>query len=300
MVKDLGALSYFLGVQVARSATSMHLTQTKYIGDLLSKAGLSDSNPVATPYYHPKSEDVTPFDRPSDFRQLLGSLQYLQMTRPDIAYATNKLSQSMHSPTLTDWTQLKRVLRYLKGTMTQGITLHRHPSHSLTVYSDADWAGDTTDRRSTGAYVTYLGPNIISWSSRKQRTVSRSSTEAEYRALAAAASEVLWLSSLLRETGFPTQSPPTLWCDNVGATYLTRNPAFHARSKHLEIDFHFVREKVASKHLHVAYISTKDQIADILTKPLPAPRFTTLRLKLTVQPAIRLREGDKHQKICLD
>ncbi|CAN1283134.1 Retrovirus-related Pol polyprotein from transposon RE2 [Linum perenne] len=294
-LKDLGRLSYFLGVEVHRTDSTLHLSQGKYIADLLHKAGLQTSNPVATPYYTPKHAHAQDelFDRPTDFRQLLDGLQYLQITRPDISYAVNRLSQTMHSPSVSDWTQLKRVLRYLKGTPTHGITLYRHSSHHLSVFTDADWAGDTVDRRSTSAYVTYLGPNIISWSSRKQRTVSRSSTEAEYRALATASSEILWLTSLLHEIGFPTQQPPTVWCDNIGATYLSRNPVFHSRSKHLEIDFHFVRERVASKHLHVAYISTKDQIADALTKPLPAPRFSYLRLKLNVAPAIGLREGDK-------
>ncbi|CAN1323102.1 Retrovirus-related Pol polyprotein from transposon RE2 [Linum perenne] len=293
-LKDLGSLSYFLGVQVTRTATNLHMCQEKYIHELLIKSGLHEANPVATPYYKPKMDnDAKLFDRPTLFRQLLGGLQYLQMTRPDIAYTTNKLSQTMHSPSTTDWVNLKRVLRYLKGTTTHGITLTRHNSHILSVYTDADWAGDTTDRRSTSAYVTYLGPNIISWSSKKQRTVSRSSTEAEYRALATASSELLWLTSLLTEIGAPLPAAPTVWCDNIGATYLSRNPVFHARSKHLEIDFHFVREKVANKQVHVAYISTKDQIADALTKPLPAPRYTILRLKLTVAPAIGLREGDK-------
>ncbi|CAN1242006.1 Retrovirus-related Pol polyprotein from transposon RE2 [Linum perenne] len=122
-IKDLGPISYFLGVQVSRTPDSLHLSQTKYIMELLGKAGLVDSNPVATPYYHPKTDDTTPFARPSDFRILLGGLQYLQMTRPDIAYATNKLSQRMHAPTVSDWVLLKRVLRYLKGTSTHGISL---------------------------------------------------------------------------------------------------------------------------------------------------------------------------------
>ncbi|CAN1822050.1 Retrovirus-related Pol polyprotein from transposon RE2, partial [Linum perenne] len=249
----------------------MHLSQPKYIMELLAKAKLSDAKPVATPLYKPVDDDDKLFEDPQLYRQLLGGLQYLHMTRPDISYATNRLAQSMHSPTMTNWMQLKRVLRYLK---------------------DADWAGDNKDRRSTSAYVAYLGSNIISWSSRKQRTVSRSSTEAEYRALATAASEVLWLTSLLKEVGCPLSTAPTIWCDNVGATYLTKNPVFHSRSKHL-IDFHFVRERVAAKQLHIAYISTKDHIADTLTKSLLAPRFTQLRLKLNVRPPIGLREGDK-------
>ncbi|CAN1321975.1 Retrovirus-related Pol polyprotein from transposon RE1 [Linum perenne] len=166
-LKDLGRLSYFLGIEVSQSTTCMHLTQTKYMKELLKKAGLHDSNPVATPYYTAKVKNNEPFDRPTEFRQLLGSLQYLQMTRPDISYAVNKLSQTMHAPSMTDWVHLKRVLRYLKGTLTHGITFRGHPMHTLSVYTDADWAGDEADRRSTSAYATYLGPNLISWTSRK-------------------------------------------------------------------------------------------------------------------------------------
>ncbi|CAN1330795.1 Retrovirus-related Pol polyprotein from transposon RE2 [Linum perenne] len=274
----------------------MHLSQPKYIMELLAKAKLSDAKPVATPLYKPVDDDDKLFEDPQLYRQLLGGLQYLHMTRPDISYATNRLAQSMHSPTMTNWMQLKRVLRYLKGTTTHGIYLKQNTAHTLSIYTDADWAGDNKDRRSTSAYVAYLGSNIISWSSRKQRTVSRSSTEAEYRALATAASEVLWLTSLLKEVGCPLSTAPTIWCDNVGATYLTKNPVFHSRSKHL-IDFHFVRERVAAKQLHIAYISTKDHIADTLTKSLLAPRFTQLRLKLNVRPPIGLREGDKDRSL---
>ncbi|CAN1266351.1 Retrovirus-related Pol polyprotein from transposon RE2 [Linum perenne] len=292
-LKDLGPLHYFLGIQVRRREAGMHLSQPKYIEELIAKANLSESKPVATPMYKPADENNEEFDNPQLYRQLLGGLQYLHMTRPDIAYATNRLAQSMHNPSISHWMQLKRVLRYLRGTTEQGIMIKPSPSDHLSIYTDADWAGDNQDRRSTSAYVAYLGSNIISWTSRKQRTVSRSSTEAEYRALATAASKILWLLSLLHEIGWPPSTAPTIWCDNVGATYLTKNPVFHSRSKHLEIDFHFVRERVAAKQLHIAYISTKDQIADTLTKSLPAPRFTQLRLKLNVRPPIGLREGDK-------
>lgn len=170
------------------------------------------------------------------------------------------------------------MLHYFKCTLSYGLRVSRSNSLIVHVFLNSDWAGCPTDMKSTS------GNNLISWSCRKQRTVARSSTKVEYKGLADASAEVTWLVSLLRELRIHLSSPPRLWCDNLGATYLCANPIFHARTKHVEIDYHFVRDKVASGELAVQFISSKDQLADIFTKALPSTHFTFLWDKLNLVP----------------
>jgi hypothetical protein len=144
------------------------------------------------------------------------------------------------------WEAVKRILRYVKGTVDTGLHFRKFSLLDVSIFTDTDWAGCVDDWHSTGGYAVFVGPNLVSWSSKKQPTVSRSSTEAEYKALANGAAKAIWISSLLKELGVPQQRASVLWCDNLGATYLTANPVFHARTKHIEIDFHFVRERVAN------------------------------------------------------
>jgi histone deacetylase 1/2 len=216
------------------------------------------------------------------YRSIVGVLQYLTLTRPDLAFAVNEVCQYLHSPTTDHWTAVKRILRYVRGTIDVGIKITRSPSMLVSGFSDADWAGDIDDRRSTGGFAIFYGPNLISWSARKQPTVSRSSTEAEYKSLANATTEMIWVEALLKELGIKIRCPPWLWCDNLGATYLCANPVFHARAKHIEIDFHFVREKVARKQLEIRFVSTKDQVADGFTKALETRMFEKFRGNLNL------------------
>lgn len=284
LLKNLGQLNYFLGVQATWKGNSLFLSQTKYINDLLHRVQMTSSKAVSTPaaVTHSKSTELTTaFSDTTLYRSTLGRLQYLSFTRPEIGYSVNKLAQYMHSPMVSHWQEVKRILRYLQGTAGFGITISPTSLTKLNAYSDADWAGSVDDRKSTTGYAIYLGCNLVSWSSRKQKSVSRSSTEAEYRALANTTSEVIWIQNMMAELGITVQIP-LLWCDNLGATNLTVNPVYHSRMKHVQIDVHFVRDQVAQKKLTVCYLSTKDQIADILTKPLSKGRFLQLRDKLTI------------------
>ena len=282
-LKDLGTLSYFLGVEVLPHTNGLFLSQSKYILDIIHKANMTDCKPTNTPMSssaNPTINDGAPISNPTDYRSIVGALQYLSLTRPDVAFAVNKLSQFMHCPTDTHWIALKRLLRYLHGTNDNGLLIRRNSPLHLHAFTDADWAGDKLTYRSTTGYVVYLGSNPIAWNSKRQPTLARSSTEAEFRAVASTTTEMQWLISLLHELGFKSTTLPTIFCDNLSATNYSANPIFHSRMKHLALDFHFVREKVQDGSIRVTHINGDDQLADALTKPLSSQRFHTLTSKI--------------------
>ena len=227
-----------------------------------------------------KLNDGSAAVNPTEYRKVIRALQYLSLTRPDISFAANKLSQFMHCPSTIHWTATKRLLRYLKNTIFHGISIQKNVNPLLTCYSDMDWAGNLDNRSSTSAYLIMLGSNLLFWSSRKQRAIARSSTEAEYRALATAASESMWILSLFTEIKFPLPQPPLLLCDNLGATNLSFNPVQHSRMKHIQIDLHFVRDLVQKNSLTVRHVHKNDQLADLLTKPLSKQRTDFLKHKI--------------------
>ncbi|KAM1246265.1 hypothetical protein ACFX2J_042353 [Malus domestica] len=274
-MKDLGQLNYFLGLQVTYHSGGLFVSQSKYIKDLLNKVDLQDSKPCPTPclpYHRLLKDDGDPYHSPEHYRSIVGALQYVTFTRPDIAFSVNQCCQFMHSPMTSHVVAVKRILRYLSGTLDYGLSFKPGKLH-LQAYSDADWAGDPNDRRSTSGHIVYFGSSPISWASKKQHTVSRSSTEAEYRALAIATAELAWIRQLLCDLHVSVFTAPVIYCDNISAIALSSNPVFHSRVKHIEIDYHFVRERVIRGDLNVCHVSSKEQFADILTKGLAAPLF---------------------------
>lgn len=286
-LKDLGDLHYFLGIEVKKNSQGLVLSQERYATEVLKRVGMAKCKPTNTPLSTSEKLSSTQGavlgqNDATQYRSIVGALQYLTLTRPDISFSVNKVCQYLQQPTVDHWSAVKRILRYIQGTVSLGLKINRSASTLISAFSDADWAECVDDRRSTGGFAVFLRSNLVSWSARKQATVSRSSTEAEYKALANATAEVMWIRKLLDEIGIKQPNAARLWCDNLGATYLSANPVFHARTKHIEIDFHFVREQVAQKLLDIRFISTDDQVADGFTKALPVRRLEMFKNNLNL------------------
>ena len=246
-IKHLGPLRYFLGIEVAYSSNGLFICQWNYTIDLLQDLGKEDSRPLPTPIeanHRLGADDNEALVDPGSYQRLVGKLIYLTHTRPDIAYTVGVLSQFMHTPRVSHLHAVHRVLRFLKGTIGRGLLFRRHSILNLEVYTDADYAGSVVDCRSISGYCTFLGGNLITWRSKKQKVVSRSSAEAEFRALAQGLCEALWITKILRELCCPISSPIWLFCDNKSAINIVHNPLQHDRTKHIEINRHFIKEKL--------------------------------------------------------
>nr|GEV63950.1 retrovirus-related Pol polyprotein from transposon TNT 1-94 [Tanacetum cinerariifolium] len=284
-IKDLGTLKYFLGIEVVKTKDGLVLSQRKYTLDILNDCGKLGCKPSTFPIEQglklDKGEHEATVDA-SQYRRLIGRLLYLQATRPDITYSVNVLSQFVADPRKSHLEAANRVLRYLKATPGQGILISRSGDLALKAYCDADWLGCSYTRRSRTGYFLLLGGTPISWKSKKQSVVSRSSEEAEYRAMASTVCEVLWVRWLLSELRIDTSSPTPLFCDNQAARHIANNPVFHERTKHVEMDCYFVRERVDSKEIVPMHISSKLQIDDLLTKSLIAHQLQLLLGKISI------------------
>lgn len=287
-MKDLGEVKYFLGLEIHRSLDGFFVSQKKYVTDLLREYHVNSGKRTKLPMEtHHKLEpskgqllvDIQPYQK------LLGKLIYLTVTRPDIVYAVHILTQFMQQPTTEHMLAAKHLLSYIAGNPGQGILLASQSATRLTAYCDSDWAGCPFSRRSTSGFCIMLGDSPISWKTKKQTVVARSSAEAEYRSMALVSCEVTWLSTLLLDMGVTDLPSTVLKCDNQAALAIAANPVLHERTKHVEIDCHFIRDKVNSGLIVPQHVPTYAQVADIFTKQLPAKQHSYLLGKLGVVSA---------------
>ena len=291
---DQGEIHYLLGLSIKRDRESRSLTlsQPNYTEKVLKKFGMENCKPVSTPLEpRRKFQQLSSSDEPFDiqtYQKVIGCLTYMSTaTRLDIAAAVGVLPQYMSKPSKDHWMGVKRLLRYLKGTLNYALKFSAHGEQTeLNRYSDADWTGDVDTRRSTSGYVFQFGNGTISWSSRKQPTVAKFSTEAEYVALSSATQEAIWLRRLTKDFGKQTDAPTTIYEDNQEATELAKNAKYHSRTEYIDICHHFVRERVVSNEIRVIYCRTEDMVADIMTKGLPKPTFEKLRDLLGVHDVV--------------
>ena len=210
------------------------------------------------------------------YQRLVGKLIYLAHTRPDLAYAVSIVSQFMHDPRVRHLQAVDRILQYLKATPRRGLLFKRSEDLTMEVYTDADYAGSITDRRSTSGYCMFLGGNLVTWRSKKQNVVVHSSAEGEFRAMAQGICELLWMKIVLDDLKVTYKGSMELLCDNKSAITIAHNPVQHDRTKHIEIDRNFIKEKLDSGFITIAYVPSGYQLADVLTKGLPSERFQEL------------------------
>ncbi|CAL8989132.1 unnamed protein product [Prunus brigantina] len=274
----MGELNFFLGMEINWFSDNLFLSQTRYAVDLLKRFKMTKCKSCPTPLPSDtrlSCMDGDPLPDPSTYRSMVGGLQYLTLSRPDISLAVNQVCSLC--------TTLALPIFKLSSAFC-GLVFHKSNDRR-----------SVDDRRSTiGAYI-FLGPNLLTWTAKKQSTVSRFNTETEYRPLANTAAEIRWFGYLFRELGIPLRSTPCICVDNISAICMAANHIFHARTRHIEIEYHFVRELVARKTLHTLYVPSSHQLADIFTKGLSRDRFSLLKSKLNLCVApLRLREGKEN------
>jgi hypothetical protein len=278
----VGELKFFLGLQIVQSKEGISISQSKYAKNLVKKFGLENASHMRTPMGSSqklcKDEEGKSVDH-TLYRSMIGSLLYLTASRPDIMFSVCLCARYQADPKESHLTAVKRIIRYVSGTINLGLNFTRDTNTNLVGFSDSDWAGSMDDRKSTTGGCFYLGNNLVSWFSRKQNCVSLSTAESEYVAVGSCCTQLLWMNQMLKDYGLKSETL-TVFCDNLSAKYIAKNPVQHSRTKHIDIRHHFIRDLVEQNIITLEHVGTTDQLADIFTKALDFERFTSLRKSL--------------------
>jgi len=276
-MSDLGLLSFYLGLEVEQKEDYITIRQSGYAKKILTQFGMSDCNHSKVPMDPGLKLDADKQGEKIDateYRKIIGCLRYLLHSRPDLAYSVGICSRFMERPTVKHLLAVKQIMRYIKGTLNFGLVYTQEKKEEVLVgYTDSDVGGDLVGRRSTGGMAFYLNDSLVTWCSHKEKTVALSSCEAEFMAATEAAKQGIWLSNLLVELTRKKQKAVTLYVDNNSAIALMRNPVFHGKSKHIDIKYHFIRERVEAGQIKVERVNTLEQKADSLTKALTAVKL---------------------------
>ena len=284
----LGELTYFLGLQIQQNEGGIFLSQTKYLKQILKKYGMEDAKPVCTAMVTgcslSENDESVAVHQPI-YRSMVGSLLYLKGTRPDIMHAMGIVGRFQANPKETHLQAVKIIFKYLQGTQSYGLWYLRDTDLTLHAYTDADWAGSMDDRKNTSGGAFFMGSRIVSWFSKKQSSIALSTAEVEYVAAASCYTQRLWMMQTLQDFQITCTPPISSLSDNTSAISISKNPVMHSKTKHISIKYHFLREQVLEQKVKLEYVSSKEQVADILTKPLPKDTFEYLRQKLGVVDA---------------
>eukprot|EP00253_Pinus_taeda_P001740 PITA_01740 len=284
----LGELTYFLGLHVQQNKDDIFLSQTKYLKQILKKYGIEDSKPVCTPMVTGcslSSNDESAAVHQPTYRSMIGSLLYLTGTQPNIMDAVEIVGRFQANPKESHLQAVKRIFKYLQGTQNFGLWYPRDTNLKLHAYTDADWVGSVDDRKSTSGGAFYMGSKLVSWFSKKQSSIALSIAEAEYVAAASCCTQLLWMMQTLQDIQITCTPSISIPCDNTSAISISKNLVMHSKTKHIPIRYHFLRERVLEQKVKLEYVPSKEQVADIFTKPLPRETFEYLRQKLGVVAA---------------
>ncbi|GJS30004.1 retrovirus-related pol polyprotein from transposon TNT 1-94 [Tanacetum coccineum] len=274
----MGEMKFFLGLQIHQSPRGIFINQAKYTLEILKKHGMEKGQSIGTPMATKPKLDADlsgePVDQ-TDYRSKIGSLMYLTSSRPDIVQAVCYCARYQARPTEKHLKEVKRIFRYLRGTIHMGLWYPKGSGFELTAFSDADHAGCLDTRKSTSGGIQFLGDKLVSWMSKKQDCTAMSSAEAEYVALSASCAQVMWMRTQLQDYGFNYNKIP-LYCDSQSAIAISCNPVQHSRTKHIHTRYHFIKEQVENGIIELYFVRTEYQLADMFTKALPEERFQYL------------------------